>query len=154
MQLEESLLQEIGWNITFSETLLLLPFSSSGAIQGRVPRTPPVTKVLRLIFDKPKSPTWERKFLSLLNTQKCDIHTDRKILPDTVYIPCILDVKDLSSLLANCHILSQNAQCFLSANIPFQKLHPLQLSASCDDQDTLKTIMLRFLNQIRNKNNL
>ena len=55
---------EISWNITFSETLLLLPFRSSGAIQGNVPRTPPVTKVFRLIFYKPKSPTWVRKFLS------------------------------------------------------------------------------------------
>lgn len=54
---------EITSNVTFSETLLLLPFSNSGAIQGRVPRTPPVTKVFRLIFDKPKSPTWERKFV-------------------------------------------------------------------------------------------
>ena len=43
---------------TFSETLLLLPFRSSGAIHGRVPLTPPETKVFRLIFDRPKSPTW------------------------------------------------------------------------------------------------
>uniref|UniRef100_A0A7C9EJ61 Uncharacterized protein n=1 Tax=Opuntia streptacantha TaxID=393608 RepID=A0A7C9EJ61_OPUST len=42
---------------TFSETLLLLPFNSSGAIHGSVPRTPPETKVLRFILDKPKSPT-------------------------------------------------------------------------------------------------
>ena len=47
--------------------MLLLPFSSSGAIQGSVPRTPPETKVFRLILDKPKSPTWKNKFLSLLN---------------------------------------------------------------------------------------
>jgi len=51
-------------------------------------------------------------------------------------IPCILAVKDLSSSQANCRILSRNAQCFSSVNIPFQKLHPLQLSAFCDDQDT------------------
>ena len=43
--------------ITFSETLLLLPFKSSGAIHGKVPRTPPDTNVFLLIFDKPKSPT-------------------------------------------------------------------------------------------------
>jgi len=42
---------------TFSETRLLLPFNSSGAIQGSVPRTPPETNVLRLILDNPKSPT-------------------------------------------------------------------------------------------------
>lgn len=42
---------------TFSDTRLLLPFKSSGAIHGRVPRTPPETKVLRLILDNPKSPT-------------------------------------------------------------------------------------------------
>jgi hypothetical protein len=29
--------------LAFSETLLLLPFSSSGAIHGRVPQTPPET---------------------------------------------------------------------------------------------------------------
>lgn len=46
-----------GKKLAFSETLLLLPFSSSGAIHGRVPRTPPETKVLRLILDNPKSPT-------------------------------------------------------------------------------------------------
>jgi len=44
-------------DLTFSDTLLLLPFNSSGAIHGRVPRTPPETKVLRLILDNPKSPT-------------------------------------------------------------------------------------------------
>jgi len=60
--IEEKHFIEISWNITFSETLLLLPFRSSGAIQGSVPRTPPVTKVFRLIFDKPKSPTWEENF--------------------------------------------------------------------------------------------
>ena len=47
--------------ITFSETLLLLPLSSSGAIHGRVPRTPPVTNVFLFIFDKPKSPTFITK---------------------------------------------------------------------------------------------
>jgi len=46
---------------TFSETLLLLPFRSSGAIHGKVPRTPPDTNVFLLIFDKPKSPTWGRR---------------------------------------------------------------------------------------------
>lgn len=43
--------------LTFSETRLLLPFNNSGAIHGRVPRTPPDTSVLRLILDNPKSPT-------------------------------------------------------------------------------------------------
>lgn len=43
--------------LTFSETRLLLPLSSSGAIHGSVPRTPPETRVLRLILDNPKSPT-------------------------------------------------------------------------------------------------
>lgn len=43
--------------MTFSETRLLLPFSSSGAIHGSVPLTPPDTRVLRLILDNPKSPT-------------------------------------------------------------------------------------------------
>ena len=33
------------YNITFSDTMLLLPLKSSGAIQGRVPRTPPETNV-------------------------------------------------------------------------------------------------------------
>ena len=47
-------------SFTFSETLLLLPFSSSGAIHGRVPLTPPDTKVFRLIFERPKSATWNR----------------------------------------------------------------------------------------------
>lgn len=47
--------------LTFSETRLLLPFNSSGAIHGRVPRTPPDTRVLRLILDNPKSPTCQKK---------------------------------------------------------------------------------------------
>jgi hypothetical protein len=44
---------------TFSETRLLLPFNSSGAIQGSVPRTPPEISVWHLTFDKPKSPTYK-----------------------------------------------------------------------------------------------
>ena len=50
---------------TFSETRLLLPFNSSGAIHGKVPRTPPDTRVLRLILDNPKSPTWKSSRLAL-----------------------------------------------------------------------------------------
>jgi len=42
---------------TFSDTLLLLPLSNSGAIHGRVPLTPPETRVFLFILDKPKSPT-------------------------------------------------------------------------------------------------
>ena len=45
--------------------------------QSNVPRTPPVTKVFRLIFDKPKSPTWVRKFLS--QHKNVIFHADRKI---------------------------------------------------------------------------
>lgn len=45
--------------VTFSETLELLLSNNSGAIHGRVPRTPPETSVLRLILDNPKSPTWK-----------------------------------------------------------------------------------------------
>lgn len=44
--------------LTFSVTPLLLPSSSSGAIQGSVPLTPPETSVLRLILERPKSPTY------------------------------------------------------------------------------------------------
>lgn len=40
---------------------MLLPFKSSGAIHGSVPLTPPDTKVLRLILDKPRSPTCKIK---------------------------------------------------------------------------------------------
>lgn len=47
--------------LTFSETRLLLPFNNSGAIHGSVPRTPPDTRVLRLILDNPKSPTCKNK---------------------------------------------------------------------------------------------
>lgn len=32
-------------NNTFSDTILLFPLSSSGAIHGKVPRTPPDTRV-------------------------------------------------------------------------------------------------------------
>jgi hypothetical protein len=46
---------------TFSETRLLLPFNSSGAIQGSVPRTPPDISVWHLTFDKPKSPTYKKR---------------------------------------------------------------------------------------------
>jgi hypothetical protein len=46
---------------TFSETRLLLPFNSSGAIQGSVPLTPPEINVWHLTFDKPKSPTYRDK---------------------------------------------------------------------------------------------
>jgi hypothetical protein len=45
---------------TFSETRLLLPFRSSGAIHGSVPRTPPEISVLHFTFDRPKSPTWSK----------------------------------------------------------------------------------------------
>lgn len=45
------------YDYTFSDTLLLLPLSNSGAIHGRVPLTPPETRVFLLILDKPKSPT-------------------------------------------------------------------------------------------------
>lgn len=51
------LLRQRSVYVTFSETLLLLPFSSSGAIHGRVPLTPPETSVFRLIFERPKSAT-------------------------------------------------------------------------------------------------
>jgi hypothetical protein len=44
--------------LTFSDTLQLLPSNNSGAIHGRVPLTPPETSVLRLILDRPKSPTY------------------------------------------------------------------------------------------------
>ena len=43
---------------TFSETRLLLPFRSSGAIHGSVPRTPPEISVWHFTLDRPKSPTW------------------------------------------------------------------------------------------------
>lgn len=45
------------YDYTFSDTLLLLPLSNSGAIHGRVPLTPPETRVFLFILDKPKSPT-------------------------------------------------------------------------------------------------
>lgn len=43
---------------TFSDTRLLLPFRSSGAIQGSVPRTPPEISVWHFTLESPKSPTW------------------------------------------------------------------------------------------------
>jgi len=43
---------------TFSETILLFPLRSSGAIHGKVPLTPPDTKVCCLTFDSPRSPIW------------------------------------------------------------------------------------------------
>jgi hypothetical protein len=43
--------------LTFSVTILLLPFSNSGAIQGRVPRTPPDTIVWCFTLERPRSPT-------------------------------------------------------------------------------------------------
>lgn len=46
---------------TFSETRLLLPLNSSGAIHGSVPRTPPDISVFRLILDNPKSPTCRKQ---------------------------------------------------------------------------------------------
>ena len=52
--------------LTFSETRLLLPFNNSGAIHGRVPLTPPDTRVLRLILDSPKSPTCKNKYLEIM----------------------------------------------------------------------------------------
>lgn len=45
-------------NFTFSVTMLLFPLKSSGAIQGKVPRTPPETKVCCFTFDKPRSPIY------------------------------------------------------------------------------------------------
>ena len=52
---------------TFSETRLLLPFNSSGAIQGSVPRTPPEISVWHLTFDKPKSPTYKNRTATLMS---------------------------------------------------------------------------------------
>jgi hypothetical protein len=48
---------------TFSETRLLLPFNSSGAIQGSVPLTPPEINVWHLTLDRPKSPTYKHKMV-------------------------------------------------------------------------------------------
>ena len=44
-------------NTTFSDTLVPLIVSNSGAIHGRVPLIPPETRVACFIFDKPKSAT-------------------------------------------------------------------------------------------------
>jgi hypothetical protein len=49
---------------TFSETRLMLPLSSSGAIHGSVPLTPPEINVWHLTFDKPKSPTYKDKMVT------------------------------------------------------------------------------------------
>lgn len=113
------------WHLTFSETLLLLPFNNSGAIHGKVPRTPPETRVFLLIFDRPKSPTW-KEYMSLKHPQ-CKKSTMDELFPGmhkTIILPCKLAAKDLLSLRASCHISSQNAQYFLSVSIPFQRLHP------------------------------
>jgi hypothetical protein len=45
-------------SFTFSDTILLFPLKSSGAIHGKVPLTPPDTKVCCLTFDSPRSPIW------------------------------------------------------------------------------------------------
>ena len=52
---------------TFSETRLLLPFNSSGAIQGSVPRTPPEISVWHLTFDRPQSPTYNKGAVTLVS---------------------------------------------------------------------------------------
>ena len=44
-------------NTTFSDTLVPLIVSNSGAIHGRVPLIPPEIRVACFIFDKPKSAT-------------------------------------------------------------------------------------------------
>jgi hypothetical protein len=49
--------QKLNYKGTFSDTKLLLPFRSSGAIQGKVPLTPPEIRVWHFTFDRPKSPT-------------------------------------------------------------------------------------------------
>jgi hypothetical protein len=49
--------QKLNHKNTFSDTKLLLPFRSSGAIQGKVPLTPPEIRVWHFTFDRPKSPT-------------------------------------------------------------------------------------------------
>lgn len=41
-------------------------------------------------------------------------------------LPCKWAVEDLLSSQASYHISDQNAQCSLSASIPFQMPHPLQ----------------------------
>lgn len=51
-------------------------------------------------------------------------------------IPCIWVVVDPSDWLTNCHISDQSGRCFLSANIPSQKLHPWQLEVSYNYQVT------------------
>jgi len=49
------------------------------------------------------------------------------------FLPCIWVVVDPLDWQVNCHISNQNGQYFLSANIPYQKLHPWQLLAFYDD---------------------
>lgn len=143
------------WMYTFSETLLLPPLSSSGAIQGRVPRTPPETKVFRLIFDKPKSATWKGVIIQVKYSMNktmvfqiwytSDKHCWKKYPSqdnfsniDNKTKPCKWAGKGLSSWPVNCHISNQNAQYFLNASTPFQRLHPWQWWVSFDDQDACK----------------
>lgn len=73
---------------TFSETRLLLPFNSSGAIHGSVPLTPPDTRVLRLILDNPKSPTYKSpstKPENLCDKKQKLPHSNPKKLPSIKY---------------------------------------------------------------------
>ena len=49
------------------------------------------------------------------------------------FLPCVQVTVDPLDLQASCHISNQNGQYFLSANIPYQKLHPWQLLAFYND---------------------
>ena len=132
---------------------MLLPFSSSGAIQGSVPRTPPETKVFRLIFDKPKSPTWKNKFLSLLNVYfKCRTFRiyrklEKKFQLDTLHIGRIGSFKftnKLSHFKSKCTI-------FFECKYSIPKAASIAIISLLRRSRYLRKIMLKFLNQIHLK---
>jgi len=57
---------------TFSDTKMLPPFRSSGAIQGSVPRTPPEIKVWHFTFERPRSATCREAEVKIESQVSCE----------------------------------------------------------------------------------
>lgn len=120
---------------TFSETRLLLPFKSSGAIHGSVPRTPPDIRVWHFTLDSPRSPTWNSKewcsWKEWNNYRRASTLHGKK----SIHWPCKWVDGDLGDSPADYHFSDQNARYFFHASIPYQRPHPLQskVASSCQD---------------------
>jgi hypothetical protein len=74
---------------TISDTIVLPPFRSSGAIQGSVPRTPPEIRVWHFTLERPRSATWREA------QGKISLRFPRRFIPTMFYQTRTLILSDL-----------------------------------------------------------